>query len=290
MSYVHYGKFADVWKHLSLCSVLEIQRPLRYIESNSAFPWYILSRTPEQDHGIFTFLDRAHATGLLKDTPYYRLEHRAHEHRQGPVYLGSPALALNILKRSTKEFTFFDIDEQALESIRQYSQSNFPHLSVNCENQDSIAGIRNLLPLLTPKDFIFFDPYQPFLPGKDGGNYIQLFHDANLKEIPSMLWYGFDSMDEKKTFDEKISYQFARGQGGRILNAFVYLKAIHEREKIKRPGVFGCGMLCSNLSNDSVEEINGLILDLSSNYRGIFLYDQYSGELEANAHFHGPDE
>jgi hypothetical protein len=34
--YEHYGRIGDMWKHLPLVSVLSIERPARYVETNSS--------------------------------------------------------------------------------------------------------------------------------------------------------------------------------------------------------------------------------------------------------------
>ena len=39
-TYTHYGKQADVFKHLVLCEVLQIEKPQIYIETNSASAIY----------------------------------------------------------------------------------------------------------------------------------------------------------------------------------------------------------------------------------------------------------
>ena len=53
MPYVHYGRIGDVWKHLPLCSILSIEKPLRYVETNSARAVYALEETPEQKYGVY---------------------------------------------------------------------------------------------------------------------------------------------------------------------------------------------------------------------------------------------
>lgn len=54
-AYTHYGKQADVFKHLVLCEVLNNEMPTVYIDTNSASAVYQLEHTPEQDYGIYHF-------------------------------------------------------------------------------------------------------------------------------------------------------------------------------------------------------------------------------------------
>lgn len=53
-AYTHYGKQADVFKHLVLCEVLKNEMPTVYIDTNSACAVYQLEHTLEQDYGIIT--------------------------------------------------------------------------------------------------------------------------------------------------------------------------------------------------------------------------------------------
>jgi 23S rRNA (adenine2030-N6)-methyltransferase len=73
MSYSHYGKIGDVWKHLSLCSFLNSEKPKKYIEINSSKAYYKLSNTPEQNFGVYTFLSESPKSNILVNSPYYRI-------------------------------------------------------------------------------------------------------------------------------------------------------------------------------------------------------------------------
>ena len=48
-TYTHYGKQADVFKHLVLCEVLQIEKPQIYIETNSASAIYQMAHTPNSN-------------------------------------------------------------------------------------------------------------------------------------------------------------------------------------------------------------------------------------------------
>lgn len=55
VTYTHFGKQPDVFKHLLLCEVLQIEKPQIYVESNSACVIYTMAHTPEQEYGIYHF-------------------------------------------------------------------------------------------------------------------------------------------------------------------------------------------------------------------------------------------
>lgn len=58
-TYTHFGKQADVFKHLVLCEILQIEKPQMYVETNSASAIYQMSHTVEQQYGIYHFLGKA---------------------------------------------------------------------------------------------------------------------------------------------------------------------------------------------------------------------------------------
>lgn len=47
MPYTHFGKQADVFKHVILCEVLKREKPDLYVETNSACAEYMLSNSLE---------------------------------------------------------------------------------------------------------------------------------------------------------------------------------------------------------------------------------------------------
>ena len=56
-TYTHFAKQPDVLKHLILCEVLKNETPQIYVETNSACAIYPMTQTPEQQYGIYHFLD-----------------------------------------------------------------------------------------------------------------------------------------------------------------------------------------------------------------------------------------
>ena len=132
MTYTHFGKQADVLKHLLLCELLRIEKPQVYVETNAACAQYALERTPEQEYGIYHFLKRAeaaekeciperteyyHPQEALRRSFYYQQESEA---MQANRYIGSPGLAMNILG-DTARYIFFDIESDPLENVSQYA-------------------------------------------------------------------------------------------------------------------------------------------------------------------------
>ena len=98
-TYTHFGKQPDILKHLVLCEVLQIEKPQIYVETNSACAIYTMAHTPEQEYGIYHFLNEANEDDILKNSLYYQLES---ESMANGYYLGSPALAMKVLNNDIK--------------------------------------------------------------------------------------------------------------------------------------------------------------------------------------------
>ena len=73
-TYTHFGKQADVFKHLVLCEILQTEKPQVYVETNSASAIYRMSHTVEQQYGIYHFLEKANKEKFLRNSIYYKLE------------------------------------------------------------------------------------------------------------------------------------------------------------------------------------------------------------------------
>jgi 23S rRNA (adenine2030-N6)-methyltransferase len=156
-TYTHFAKQPDVLKHLILCEVLRNEAPQVYVETNSACAIYSMTQTPEQQYGIYHFLEKADDDKSLKASIYYQLE--STEMAKGN-YLGSPALAMNVLGKQAKRFVFFDLEKSALENVDIYAKQIGLSTSVEIHHTDSLKGTIELLPSLPASSFIHLLLYE----------------------------------------------------------------------------------------------------------------------------------
>ena len=92
-----------------------------------------MTQTPEQQYGIYHFLEKADDDKSLKASIYYQLE--STEMAKGN-YLGSPALAMNVLGKQAKRFVFFDLEKSALENVDIYAKQIGLSTSVEIHHTD----------------------------------------------------------------------------------------------------------------------------------------------------------
>ena len=242
MTYPHFGRIGDVWKHLPLGEILKIEKPRIYVETNSAHPQYEVIDDWRVDYGIKWFLKNA---GKMANTEYFRIESAALKESK---YLGSPALAMSILGKICQEYHLFDIEDDALVENKIFAEQLCLIDKTITHNTDSRTGLLEIFPKLTDDDFIHFDPYILFDTNDEGHCYADLFIQSVEKNIKSLLWYGFGLSQQKTKINkwaEEIISSFGQDK------AKLYEIEIADFEKLPlslNPGVGGCGIIIANLS------------------------------------------
>lgn len=257
-TYTHFGKQPDVLKHLVLCEVLRRESSSIYVETNSACAIYPMKQTPEQQYGIYHFLEKV-AEGDnqdLKDSTYFQLEYTE---MQGGYYLGSPALAMKIAGRKAQRFIFFDLEKSALDNVALYAERADLLPSVHLYHTDSLEGVIALLPSLHKDTFVHIDPYEIDKKGTSGLTYLDLLIEATRLGMKCLLWYGFMTLNDKSYLN---SYIMTRLKGAGIKEytcVELIMKSIRQDTVLYNPGIIGSGILATNLSQQSKK----IILDYS---------------------------
>lgn len=273
MAYSHYGKQAEVWKHLPLCDIIAHEQPSVYVETNSAYAEYTLCGSAEQEYGIYHFL-RNGEEHEVRNSRYYLLEEKA---MQSSRYIGSPGLAMSLLRGSSR-YIFFDIDPEALQSIESFAASRQLSDRIECRHQDSIQGLLELLPELPASTLIHIDPYLIDQPGENGYTYLDLFGEATARGLKCFLWYGYQTLDEKEGLESLIRTSLPDKERHSLSCHELTLRSIAQSDPSCTPGVLGSGLLTSNLSRQSIEAIDSYSRVLVEFYRRVS-YREFNGEL-----------
>ena len=274
-TYTHFAKQPDVLKHLILCEVLKNETPQVYVETNSACAIYPMTQTPEQQYGIYHFLEKADEVPSLKDSIYYQLE--SGEMAKGN-YLGSPALAMNVLGKQAKRFVFFDLEKSALENVGTYAQQIGLSPFVEIYHADSSRGTIELLPSLPTSSFIHIDPYEIDKKGGSGVTYLDVLIQATLLGMKCLLWYGFMTGDDKASLDNYITSSLEKAGIKDYTGVELTMNSIRKDSVLCNPGILGSGILATNVSQTSKD----IILDYSNQLVDIYKdakYKDYDGSL-----------
>lgn len=274
-TYTHFAKQPDVLKHLVLCEALRNEAPQVYVETNSACAIYQMTHTPEQQYGIYHFLENANEDTALKNSIYHKLE--STEMAKGH-YLGSPALAMNVLGNQAQRFVFFDLEKSALDNVAFYTKQIGLDVSVEVHNTDSLEGTMQLLPSLPRSSFIHIDPYEIDKKGDSGYTYLDVLIKATQLGMKCLLWYGFMTEDSKESLDKYITSSLKKEGIKSYTCVELTMNSIRKDSILCNPGILGSGILATNLSQES----QNMILDYGNKLVNIYKnakYKEYNGSL-----------
>jgi 23S rRNA (adenine2030-N6)-methyltransferase len=280
MPYSHYGKYADVWKHIALAEALRFLRPSQYIESNSAYAEYHLQGTPAQLHGIYHLLRAATEIPVLFKTPYFDIQSKAFKGEASPTYVGSPGIAVSQFQSGATAYVFHDADPSALESIAAYGRARVSPSRVNLVHGDSRTHLARALCGFSERAFIFFDPYELDEPDSFGVTYWSLFLATVDRSLPCALWYGFDSLEERTKLLVRLRQHLSNATQS-LFEASVFLSDIKTVPSPSNPGVLGSGMLFSGLPASACDSIMEICHALTSLYESPAIDDLDFGSLSA---------
>ncbi len=275
ITYTHFGKQPDVLKHLVLCEVLKIEKPQVYVETNSACAIYTMAHTPEQEYGIYHFLNKAQEDSILKNSFYYQLEN---ESMANENYLGSPALAIKMLQNSVQRYLFFDLEQEALNNIMSFARKHAIESQIDTFNCDSLNEVLKLLPLLPKSTFLHIDPYEIDKANEDGKTYLDVLIHATKLGMKCLLWYGYMTINDKLVLNKYISKKLSEAGIDNYTCTELIMNVIKNDTIDCNPGILGSGILVTNLTNQS----NWLIQDYSKKLVEIYKnarYKEYDGSL-----------
>lgn len=274
-TYTHFAKQPDVLKHLVLCEALRNEAPQVHVETNSACAIYQMTHTPEQQYGIYHFLENANEDTALKNSIYHKLE--STEMANG-YYLGSPALAMNVLGNQAQRFVFFDLEKSALDNVAFYAKRIGLITSVEVHNTNSLEGTMQLLPSLPRSSFIHIDPYEIDKKGDSGYTYLDVLIKATQLGMKCLLWYGFMTEDSKESLDKYITSSLKKEGIKSYTCVELTMNSIRKDSILCNPGILGSGILATNLSQES----QNMILDYGNKLVNIYKnakYKEYDGSL-----------
>ncbi len=268
MPYRHSGEIGDVWKHMPLSDILKIEAPNKYYEATSASAEYKLLKNTQNIYGIYNVYDQTKKYHL-ENSDYLKILKNI-DFSNNDTYLGSPAIAMTILRNSDTCFYFHDIEKDSLDNITSFSEKLKLSDRVTTILGDSISAFMQNKYSFSNSDFVFIDPYQPFDCNDAGISFFDVFIKAYHSNAKTMLWYGYDNLKGKNKIIDKlqtISYEFGRAQ---IHTFDVWQKCMEQDHCTVNPGVPGCGIAVANLSNASINSIVKYLSIIGNLYRNVY--------------------
>jgi 23S rRNA (adenine2030-N6)-methyltransferase len=300
----HFGKIGDIWKHLPLAEILTIEKPIEYWETNAGSALYPLTHSPERDYGVFTFYKNAKVSEILRDSKYFALLDSFEKKDEFPtLYPGSPFIALSLLKDYAKHYLFCDIDVRSLETIREAAKNlDIKDEAVETINDDGATTImeRAKNASINRSDiFIHIDPCGGFVgeqyisdnpfdkrsQQQTGPVPIDCFFDLSREGFKTFFWHGFLTMKDREIHNRKIDslldHYRKDSNNFNFYKTEILLSAIDDPNFKFDPGVRGCGIICSNLSDQSFNILKKFGSELEELYREVSFSDGTSGKLSS---------
>jgi 23S rRNA A2030 N6-methylase RlmJ len=274
----HFGKFADVWKHLIVDEVLENARPARYAETHAGSAAYAVVHDAERQYGVLGFLDDLSSSKALSTAAFSDV---ASTFVTGtpPLYPGSALQAMTLLGDQCK-YLLCDVDPVSADDLRAWSSRlNLSHCEV--AQRDGMAAVREWLgdPIST---VVHIDPFEPFAREEDGLCAIELAAEVADAGHTLVYWYGFDNpsqrswaMDEIRTLTSAPLWcgDFMVTSGTRAS------AADGDLGEATTPGT-GCGVVLANGGSPLTDRCRDLALALVEAYDGKTLPNGESGHLD----------
>lgn len=189
----HFGKFADVWKHLVLDEVLVSLKPARYAETHAGSAAYPMVADPERRYGVTGFLDRLPESSPLRATAFFKVADRFVNGRPAQ-YPGSALQAMTLLGDAC-EYLLCDLDPVSASDLRSWAaQLKLSRCEVAQRNGN--AAVRQWLNR-PERTVVHIDPFDPFRREDGGPSAIEMAAQVAEAGHTLVYWYGFDHPGER---------------------------------------------------------------------------------------------
>lgn len=272
----HFGKFADVWKHLALSTVLDAVRPQRYAETHAGSAAYPLVTSAELEYGVLGYL-AAPKTPSLSASPFTRVVAQF-AGADPALYPGSALQAMTALGNEAA-YLLCDLDPVSIRDLREWAQRSGLR---DCEivERDGMAAVREWLPGggLT---VVHIDPFDPFARSKEAPSAVELAAEVAGAGHVLVYWYGY-SAPSRRTWavDEIGSKTTAPLWWGdfMVTEADGALRDDGDLGRATTAGT-GSGVVLANVSPEVLATCSVLAVDLVEMYEGRPLPDTTAGRL-----------
>lgn len=188
---------------------------------------------------------------------------------------------MSILGNITEKFHFFDIEIAALRNVSEFASHNKLIHKIETLNQDSIIGVFDLFSGLPESTLIHIDPYNIDKASANGKDYLDVFVKAAEKGMKCVLWYGFNTLQEKEQLNNFLKDKLSDKKTDNLLCIELIMDIIQKNSIISNPGILGSGILTSNLSKASVSAIKNYSKSLTELYKNSS-YNGHRGAIHRN--------
>jgi len=274
----HFGKFADVWKHLVVDEVLENAKPARYAETHAGSAAYAIVHDAERQYGVLGFLDELTSSKALSTAAFSHVT-SAFVKGQPPLYPGSALQAMTLLGDQCA-YLLCDMDPVSVDDLRAWSHRlNLSHCEV--AQRDGMAAVREWLgdPSAT---VVHIDPFEPFTREGGGPSAIEMAAEVADAGHTLVYWYGFNNPNQRFWAMDHIRTLTSASLwcGDFMITSSTHKPAMDgDLGEATTPGT-GCGVVLANVASPLIDRCRDLAHALVQAYDGKTLPNGEPGQLE----------
>jgi 23S rRNA (adenine2030-N6)-methyltransferase len=280
----HFGKLADVWKHLVLAEVLSVDRPRQLCDTHAGHACYMMTSDAERRYGVLGFMEAAIDDDVLSRSAYFRLLVRQRNNgTELSDYPAGPLLAMLELGSGSK-YLFCDLDPESCANIREVAARLGLEAMVRVVEDDGMTAVRQALPggNRAGGTLVSTDPFDHQAVAPGGLSALGLAQAAAEGGAAVVYWYGYNRADQRRWI-----FDLLRGSAPTIgwwcgdLMVSAADADMHNGDlgAATSPGT-GFGLVCANVSSDGIQRCGDLGRALSDAYEGRALPDGRAGSLD----------
>lgn len=279
----HFGKLADVWKHLVLAEVVAAERPASFYDTHAGHAVYAMTTDAERRYGVLGFLDLAPGDATLATSSYLRLLER---HMQGSAelteYPAGPMLAMLQLG-PTCVYRFCDVDPESTANLRRAATGLGLESHVHVVEGDGMAAVDEALAASQDarRAIVYIDPFDHHAVGPGGLSALDLCRRAADLGAAIVHWYGYDRPERRGwLFDVMVDLSPNRRWwcGDMMITGTGTDLAAGDLGVATTPGT-GFGLVCANVAAPALLRCDALGSALARAYEGRPLPDGQAGGL-----------
>jgi 23S rRNA A2030 N6-methylase RlmJ len=262
----HFGKFADVWKHLPLVEVLLHETPGRYAETHAGSAVYDMVDDPERRFGVRHFIEAAPSEGELARSRYLELISPFLE-RPNPAYPGSATLAMSALGGNVA-YLFCEVDRTSAADLQHWTR-RLGADRAQVALADGMATTERWLDQdSVSRAVVHVDPFQPHAKGELGRSALELAAHAVDQGHMLVYWYGYDHPEQAAWAYHELAELTARQLwcGNMMITDHYGAGEGGDLGVATTPGT-GCGVVLGNVATETTAACERLGVAVAHAYR-----------------------
>jgi 23S rRNA A2030 N6-methylase RlmJ len=279
----HFGKLADVWKHLPLTEIIHLEQPAAYWESHAGSALYPMGDDPERDFGAQRFFRVSAGYPILRESRY-RQQLLAYATARGQLtsYPGSPMLAMSELGAGP-HYRFCDLDAASVADIRKAARTLGLGSTVTVVASDGMTALRDASATEGARSVLaHIDPFDPYGAGPGGFSALDLAVELISQGIALVYWYGYSDPEERAWAFVELSQRCRSTSlwcGDIMVASPGQCLPSGDLGTATTPGT-GFGIVCANLRGPTLSACERLGRELVLAYDGADLPGGGAGSLD----------